>query len=367
MAAAPRRTLADVLDPRCNGFNVLRLLLAASVIAWHAISVGGFDRPDAVGFFSELGVDGFFAISGFLIVRSWCRRRSTGRYLWHRALRILPGLWLCLTVTAVAATVLAAVQDRDLAAFFGQPHGPLQYVLHNALVEVRFTDIADTPADVPEPHAWNIPLWTLRWEALCYLGVVAVGWGARLLPSPNRWATVPLLAAPTVYGCWRLLERGEVGPGTRFAAMFVAGAGLYLFADRVPVSRRWLVVATVVTLPALFLLPDYQPVVSWPLAYLVVAAATLVRSPRPVVRHDLSYGLYIYGYVVQQLLAVAGLHRTGYLVFAAAGLVLTVPVAMASWFLVERPALSRKDQRLPRPVSRALARAGRTGRAAARR
>jgi DNA-binding MurR/RpiR family transcriptional regulator len=31
----------------------------------HGISLGGFSAPTAVRFLSELGVDGFFALSGF--------------------------------------------------------------------------------------------------------------------------------------------------------------------------------------------------------------------------------------------------------------------------------------------------------------
>jgi peptidoglycan/LPS O-acetylase OafA/YrhL len=341
------RPLSEVLDPRSNGFNTLRLLFAASVIAWHGISLGGYTEPQALRFFSELGVDGFFAISGFLIVRSWCRRRGTARFVWHRMLRILPGFWVCLVVTAASATMVAALSGVDLAAFLAAPHGPLQYVLGNALVQMKFYDIAGTPAAVPYPSYWNTPLWTLRWELLCYAGVVAVGLAGMTARRLNRWVVLPLLVAPMLYGSYLVVAGQAVGSSVRFAAMFAAGSLLYLFGEFVPTSRVVAALAAVVTVPALFLLDDYQPVVAVPLAYLVVAGAATFHSPKLVDRHDISYGLYIYGYVVQQVLAVVGLQRAGYLLFVGVALLVAAAVAVASWLLVERPALRLKDAVLP--------------------
>jgi peptidoglycan/LPS O-acetylase OafA/YrhL len=62
---------------------------------------------------------------------------------------------------------------------------------------------------------------------------------------------------------------------------------------------------------------------------------------------DYSYGLYIYGYPVQQMLSHFGAASLGYpaflsLSFAAAGL-----LAAASWHWIERPALSLKNLSLP--------------------
>jgi peptidoglycan/LPS O-acetylase OafA/YrhL len=60
-------------------------------------------------------------------------------------------------------------------------------------------------------------------------------------------------------------------------------------------------------------------------------------------RNDLSYGLYVYGFPVQQTLALLGAARFGLTWFASLRLLLTMPLAIGSWFLVERPALQFKD------------------------
>src|SRR4051794_3232377 len=65
-----------------------------------------------------IGITGFFVISGFLITRSGLRF-GLGRFLWHRALRILPGLWVCLVVTAfLIAPVAALIERGNLTGFF---------------------------------------------------------------------------------------------------------------------------------------------------------------------------------------------------------------------------------------------------------
>jgi peptidoglycan/LPS O-acetylase OafA/YrhL len=57
---------------------------------------------------------------------------------------------------------------------------------------------------------------------------------------------------------------------------------------------------------------------------------------------DLSYGIYIYAYVVQQsVIAVIGFHHS-YAMTLSASIVVTLACAFASWRLVERPALGLK-------------------------
>jgi peptidoglycan/LPS O-acetylase OafA/YrhL len=54
---------------------------------------------------------------------------------------------------------------------------------------------------------------------------------------------------------------------------------------------------------------------------------------------------------VQQLLATVGVHRLGYLPFLTASLATTAPVAAASWWLVEKPALRYKKASVRRRLA----------------
>lgn len=65
-------------------------------------------------------------------------------------------------------------------------------------------------------------------------------------------------------------------------------------------------------------------------------------------KNDISYGAYIYAFPLQQVLATFGLGRSSWVLFAAASILAVIPMAILSWFVIERPALRLKDQWAPR-------------------
>ncbi|EUA24317.1 putative membrane protein [Mycobacterium xenopi 3993] len=94
--------LGQAFDPRRNALNAWRLTLATGVILWHSFPLTGHHiafQP-VHQLLRDAWVDGFFAISGFLITWSWLSNPRLCTYLVARGLRILPGLWLCLIITA---------------------------------------------------------------------------------------------------------------------------------------------------------------------------------------------------------------------------------------------------------------------------
>jgi peptidoglycan/LPS O-acetylase OafA/YrhL len=60
-------------------------------------------------------------------------------------------------------------------------------------------------------------------------------------------------------------------------------------------------------------------------------------------KNDYSYGVYIYGFLVQQVTAYLGWYQLGYLPWVAICLVLSFGCAWISWHLVEKRAMSLKN------------------------
>ncbi|MCW2652482.1 MAG: acyltransferase [Mycobacterium sp.] len=336
--------LAQEFDPRRNALNAFRLALAMGVILWHCYVLTGRDVPFAPArqLFSEIWVDGFFAISGFLITSSWLENPRVRDYLVARALRILPGFYICLIVTAfVIAPIGVAIQGGPAAKLL-LSHAPIEYILKNSAVWMFQYDIGATPRGVPWRGTWNSSLWTLGWELLCYIGVAVLGVVGLL---SRRWLLPAAMAL-----CWSglLLTTVFLPPSmprdcARFVVMFLAGALLNQFRNLIPARWSFVVVSVVVVLLA-SLLPDYRLVAAVPLAYAVIISAALIHNKRLRLRTDLSYGVYIYAFPIQQLLVICGLGSMNPIAFWAISAAASLPISALSWSLVEKPAMSLKSR-----------------------
>lgn len=338
IAAGPK-TITGRFDPRDNGLNAIRLMLAFLVILSHSWPVGGFGYAprlgDAtIGFFA---VSGFFAISGFLVAGSRLRL-SAGAYGWRRFLRIFPGLWVCLLLTAfVLAPAVGALRGGWSFS------DALRYVGSNAPTVFSLTnDIGTTVRDVPVP-SWNGSLWTLRHEIACYVLVGLAGFSGMF--SSKRWLTAAGFGVVTgVVAVFAVTDmRGLVVTFTVLLSFFLAGSTLLRYGDRIPLTTP--VAGLAMVLLAVTIATHTVKVFgALPAAYLFLWTATVLsgRLRKVGSRNDLSYGVYLYGFPVQQLLFFAGASVLGPLAFAGLACVLVLPFAAMSWLLVERPAMRMK-------------------------
>jgi len=343
-------SLAAVFDPRANALNLVRLLLALGVLLRHSYTMLGASPGWAPAeiLMRSVFVDAFFAISGFLIVGSWINKPDVRRYSQARFLRILPGFWVCLVVTAfVLAPLHALITGFPMTLTFLRDEWG--YVWHNSALWIFQEGIDGTPtgASPQESGTWNGSLWTLAWEFACYVGVLVLG--VTRLISRRALVVALFLASVAVLA----LTSTDLVPGylphhaSRFATMFLAGAVVYSFRDRIPASRWLLLPAAAIVLGATAL-PDYRLVGALPLAYLVIVAGALIKNPALRLPTDLSYGTYIYGYPMQQMLIAVGAASLGVFGFFLGSVAVVLPLAFVSWRLVERPALRLKNMRIGR-------------------
>jgi peptidoglycan/LPS O-acetylase OafA/YrhL len=310
-----------------NSFDLLRLLAAVSVLYFHVYPLTGRPIPTLFATnYGELGVAVFFVVSGYLVTASWRRSAGIGDYLKKRLLRIEPALVVSLAVTALVLGAFATT--LPLADYFRTPQVWL-YIARNALLYPVTYDLPGVFAHNPFPHAVNGSLWTLRLEFSCYLALALLGLCRVLTPKVVAGLAVVAAVAFVVLRLLRpdlltqdIFRLAELAALNGF--LFLGGAWLQL-RDRPP--PLWLVVVSV---PLLF-----TPLWLLGLPAIVIALGSL-RSPK--LPADISYGLYIYAFPLQQILAAAGWLN----VWTA--LAATLPFAIASWFLVEKPALRLKSR-----------------------
>lgn len=374
-----RGTVADLFSGRDNSLGLLRLLLATAVVVAHARILGfgthefGYRLTGGQTDLGKISVFGFFVLSGMLITRSG-NRLPFGRFLWHRALRLLPALWVCLTVTAlVVAPFLYWRQQGGLTGFWHHADAPLHYIQANATIRPQQTLISGIlERGMAKGHVYDLgfngALWSLQYEVLCYLGVgllVLAGARSGALTHARRAILLvtaflgfcvlrfsledPLKGALTL----RMHEGAIVTPivgGFIYDWVcylgFAFGIGMLIevYKERIPVSAP-LALLSALTMAATLRFGFFFVLGVPAFAYLLLWLA--IRMPKPLRavgrKHDYSYGIYIYGFVMEQAVATLGGARWGYVPYLALVLAATLTAAVLSWHLVERPALKLKD------------------------
>lgn len=349
------QTLAERLTgpgARDNGFDTIRLFAASAVILSHgfALTHGGEESEplyQATSGQATIGLTAvaiFFIVSGLLISLSFDRSRRWTDFARNRALRLFPGLWVCVFLTVFLFG--PAFTSLPLAAYFADNR--TFGFLGNLLFLPVGHGMGGMFPDHPFAGAVNGSLWTLKYEVACYIG------GSVLL-SLGRWrkAIVWLAWLTAIAGTFYLGN-----PRTHDGALYhlaqllwlfrFYGAGMlaYLYRDRIVLTARggWLslllVFAAIVT-------PFFTEALAIFGAYsvLVLAYHAAIWFRRMTRKGDLSYGVYIYAFPVQQALIPLSLTFSAP---ALANMLLALPItfllAWLSWQYVEAPALQLKPR-----------------------
>jgi peptidoglycan/LPS O-acetylase OafA/YrhL len=321
---------------RHNNFDVLRLVAALSVILSHAFLLSENSQAHdplmiLTGGQCVLGVAGvfvFFTISGYLVTQSFATTPLPLVFLAKRGLRIFPGLILCLV--ACVFVIGPLVTRLPLSDYFSR-RAPYLFLLHNAALYVhdnRLPGVEFWPGNIG--GIVNGPLWSLPCEALMYLMVFILG-VARLLSLP---AALALLAAGIGCVWFRIVD--PWGGAFWLLPFFAAGFCCYRLRGPGLISRRAAMLAAAglaLSIPAQLFL------VAFPLfgSYLVIWLALNRRlQPLPAARFgDLSYGLYIYGWPLEQCVVYFSGGRAAWWQVFLISLLLAAAAAFVSWHAVE--------------------------------
>lgn len=119
---APIATQTPMLDPvhpsprkEIVGIDIIRFLCAFSVMLAHYLSPLSGQYPWAQ--YGGAGVDIFFIISGFIIPQS-SEGRSPFAFVQSRVVRLVPGAWICATLTLFAVLLLGVFSGAEWGKYF---------------------------------------------------------------------------------------------------------------------------------------------------------------------------------------------------------------------------------------------------------
>lgn len=327
-----------------NNFDFLRFLAASLVIFSHCYPLTGRIDPlwqwTQYETFGDLAVRIFFIISGYLVTASMLHSRSVPHYLWKRALRIFPAFGVSLLVCGLI--IGPAMTALPLEAYFTDPK------FHVFMAGMNLYGMTDLLPGVFADHlnpSINGSYWTLRIEFTFYLLIAALALVKQLRPI-----SIAILAVAFFAWNQHILEDKEKYylQMPRFflclyGGQFMAGAWLYSMRERLP--KDWRVAGLVFVLVcACFNTPSGSFILTLSLPYLVVWFA---RTPLPVLKNwgrfgDFSYGIYLYGFPMQQLVIAWLGAGVGIPVLFPLAWTAALGCAVLSWHLVEARMIRQK-------------------------
>jgi len=336
-----------------NAFGFLRLLLASLVIASHTPEMADGNRSREVLTrifgtisFGELAVDGFFLVSGYLIVGSFLKQPEIWPILRKRIARIYPAFLIASLVSLLVVAPLAGASASQLLA--QAPRAIARMLL------LQQPSIPNIFAGTQFPLL-NEALWTIAYEFRCYLIVLVLG----LLGVFKRPWLVAALAV-LLLATWKLTPPaalkqldeaipfaavwlGEVANSLRLTSIYLVGVLFYLWRDQIHFTRLGAVVAAIGYTALMFFPEMAEAGLAVFGGYLLFALAAWGSSgliSRINNRDDISYGVYLYGWPAGKLLLwywpTMSLLLVGLLTTAIACL-----CGWLSWHWVEKPVMRR--------------------------
>lgn len=325
------------------GFDGIRLLASLSVLLSHAylIAENSEARDPATRLLGEghtlglYGVYTFFIISGFLLTRSLSRDGNALTFTRNRVLRIVPGF--VFSAAVVALVIGPLVTTQPLAEYFRQP-ATFRYILGSVRC---FCDNWEAPFHWPiagdMAGALNGSLWSLSYEVLSYVFLL---WLWLLLRNPARVAAVLVAVALAT-----MVNKTAVQLVLAIAATlpyFAAGVGMFVVHRRFGTHKVGAIAAGLL-LVAAGVLGVFRYAFMLFGTYLVVFFAGRANPGSRFARRagDLSYGVYLFGWPVEQLLQIHIGATSGEVLFVCA-LFPTLAIAALSWWVVERPFMRLK-------------------------
>jgi peptidoglycan/LPS O-acetylase OafA/YrhL len=346
-------------DDGLNNFDALRLVMALLVVWSHCFALGlpAGESVEPISLMTNghynagnIAVMVFFAISGFLISKSYLNSRDTLSFLIKRIRRIYPGYIVATTIGAFVIIPLFSTVYKVSAFEVAKTIGLNLLLRGYAPPSIVF------PSNYSQ--TLNGSLWSIPYEFWCYIGIAALGIFA-LLTKPRLIASIVILA---VLGR-AALDLFDKKPGFGLIGdvfgwpyqwllvlpCFLIGTVFFLLRRQLPRSKGLLILLLCCLMAACYapLGPKWQKILAeaaFPvaMAYCVFyfAFSSSVKIRNVAAKGDLSYGTYLYAFPIQQMLLSS--HKLPFPIFMILSVVLSVGAGFFSWHIVEKWFLRRK-------------------------
>ena len=342
---------------RDNNFNFLRLISAILVLLSHSPELKDGNRSReilTVAFgtisFGELAVQVFFLLSGYMIIKSWTLDPNLAKYIKKRVSRIFPGF---IVATLISIFLVGWLGASNKITYFHD----VNYL--KAIFNIFALVGPYTPEVFKNTHypTVNAPMWTLSYEFRCYMTVAIFGiYGINT--RRYSWLITLIIMLILLFSCSFFDINKYHFPGSFYLlgvpssiitlfTCFTTGVCYYLYRDNI--TYKPILCASALALLIFSLFFHHFAPISFCLLGGYCAFFIAFKQIRFLKIFqklpDASYGIYLYGWPVQKILLWYHPSLSPWLLFIMA-LIATVILGLASWYVVESPALKLIKKRL---------------------
>lgn len=302
---------------------------------------------------SDIGLCGFFTISGYFIFNSLVTSKNIFSYLGKRFLRIFPALAVCLVVVVAACSLFYIGEG----SYWGQRE-TYSFIWKNlGLYDCQWT-IPGVFESNPYTAGVNGSLWTLCYQFTLYLLIIPLFFIRKYSPAivGLTVAAISVIMTKNVFMAEKFANTTfwsmPVNLMMPFAQSFVVGMLLQGRKLIQTDKARW-IAAAVSSVVAIILIAvnayvhiaiALKPLVILCISVIFIMVGEMYWKPISDMFKrvgDLSYGVYIYSFPIQQMI-IASIPGIAPRTIMALTIVIALPVAFASWRMVEKPVLSLK-------------------------
>ena len=333
--------LNEILVKKNNNLDIFRVVAASLVVYGHAGAIApGSSWTDfviyIVGFdySGSLAVKTFFFLSGLVVTNSLLNKSDIPSFIISRVFRIFPAL---IAVVLISALLIGPVLSSLSFHQYFTNGGVYSYIANNIMFKTAYI-LPGVFNDNPYPTAVNGSLWSLAYEMALYIGVLALYFIGIFKSRIAVFALFFLFLLDPLIGNKLLFTYRPINHEIDYLLpCFAIGAMFACFKEYVSINM----------FSVLFFLGGYfyfkGTIVQAYCFYIFMFVSILYLASRSwVIRFkpskDLSYGIYLWGFVIQQTL-IYYFPGQGTATNAFASLAVTFVIAWGSWHFIERPAI----------------------------
>lgn len=332
----------DALKRDNNNLDVIRIFCAISVIFAHSYylaNAGGVQEPVQSLFpftyTGSIAVKIFFFISGMLVTNSLLTTRSIPHFIFSRFFRIFPAfIFVVIFSTFIVGPLLTT---NSITSYLKEP------LTYSYLYKSLYLDVQFFLPGVFEENIYkssvNGSLWTIPYEVASYVVLLAC-----YMVTQSREKIIPtiiclLIMALPVLG-WNkfMFINNDNADVFLMAPCFSLGALYAINKDKIYISLHapigFAILYSFASDPTIKHMLFYFCACTF-FAYL--STTKIIKSIK--IKHDISYGIYLWGFLIQQIV-FALLPDINLYLNQSLCIVLSVIAGLLSFIAIERPSMN---------------------------